>query len=102
MLAKWLKDRREQRLTLKEIKTYGRVVTAIRRSIALQEKINALCPEAGKQVVEMADGTRHFKGTTPDKAFTLQFVPGLRCSNVSRTQLRGNQTNQSIKSKERS
>lgn len=48
VLAKWLKDRRDQRLTLKEIKTYCRVVAAIQRSIALQEKINALCPEAQK------------------------------------------------------
>ena len=54
VLAKWLKDRRERRLTLAEIKTYCRVVTAIRRTIALQEEIDALYPEAENQVVEIA------------------------------------------------
>ncbi len=53
VLAKWLKDRRERSLTLEEIKTYCRVVTAIRRTIALQEEIDALYPEAETQIVEM-------------------------------------------------
>ncbi len=52
VLAKWLKDRRERRLTLEEIKTYCRVVTAIQRTIALQEEIDALYPEAESQIVE--------------------------------------------------
>ena len=52
VLAKWLKDRRERRLTLEEIKTYCRVVTAIRHTIALQEDIDALYPEAETQIVE--------------------------------------------------
>jgi len=51
VLAKWLKDRRDRRLTLEEIKTYCRVVTAIQRTIALQEEIDALYPEAESQVV---------------------------------------------------
>ncbi len=53
VLAKWLKDRRERRLTLEEIKTYCRVVTAIKRTITLQEEIDALYPEAESQIVEM-------------------------------------------------
>ncbi len=57
VLAKWLKDRRDRRLTLEEIKTYCRVVTAIQRTIALQEEIDALYPEAEKQVVRVPDGT---------------------------------------------
>jgi len=52
VLAKWLKDRQDRRLTLDEIKTYCRVVTAIQRTIALQEEIDALYPEAESQVVE--------------------------------------------------
>ncbi len=51
-LEKWLKDRRERRLSLEEIKTYCRVVTAIRRTIALQEEIDALYPEVEKVIVE--------------------------------------------------
>jgi len=53
VLAKWLKDRRERQLNLEEIKTYCRVVTAIQRTIALQEEIDALYPEAESQVVEI-------------------------------------------------
>ncbi len=52
VLAKWLKDRRERQLNLEEIKTYCRVVTAIQRTIALQEEIDALYPEAESQIVE--------------------------------------------------
>jgi len=44
VLAKWLKDRRERRLTLEEIKPYCRVVTAIQRTAALQEEVDALYP----------------------------------------------------------
>jgi len=57
VLAKWLKDRRDRQLNLEEIKTYCRVVTAIQRTIALQEEIDALYSEAEKQVVEIGDGT---------------------------------------------
>jgi len=53
VLDKWLKDRKERRLTLEEIKTYCRVVTAIQRTIALQEEIDALYLEAEKTLVEM-------------------------------------------------
>lgn len=44
-------------LNLEEIKTYCRVVTAIQRTIALQEEIDALYSEAEKQIVEIGDGT---------------------------------------------
>ncbi len=37
---KWLKDRRERQLSLDEIRTYCRVVTALARTIALQEEID--------------------------------------------------------------
>jgi hypothetical protein len=53
VLEKWLKDRRERRLTLEEIKTYCRVVTAIQRTIALQEEIDALYPKAEDQIMKM-------------------------------------------------
>ncbi len=39
---KWLKDRRGRPLTLDEIRTYCRIVTALARTIALQEEIDGL------------------------------------------------------------
>jgi len=51
VLEKWLKDRQGRRLTLEEIKTYCRVVTAIQRTIALQEEIDALYPDAETQII---------------------------------------------------
>ena len=41
---KWLKDRRDRVLTLDEIRTYCRIVTALARTIALQSDIDALYP----------------------------------------------------------
>jgi predicted helicase len=57
VLAKWLKDRQDRLLTLEEIKTYCRIVTAIQRTIALQEEIDALYPEAETPIVETVSGT---------------------------------------------
>jgi len=39
---KWLKDRRGRRLTLEEIRTYCRIVTALARTIGLQEEVDGL------------------------------------------------------------
>lgn len=39
---KWLKDRAERQLSLAEVRTYCRIVTALARTIALQEEIDAL------------------------------------------------------------
>jgi len=57
VLEKWLKDRRDRQLSLEEIKIYCRVVTAIRHTIALQEEIDALYPEAEKILAEGVDTT---------------------------------------------
>lgn len=51
MLEKWLKDRRNRSLTLAEIKTYCRIVTAIQHTLTVQEAIDALYPEVEKTVV---------------------------------------------------
>ena len=40
--AKWLKDRRGRQLTLDEIQTYCRIVTALARTIEVQEEIDGL------------------------------------------------------------
>ena len=57
VLEKWLKDRRDRRLSLDEIKTYCRVVTAIQRTITLQEEIDALYPEAERDLAKGIDTT---------------------------------------------
>jgi len=41
---KWLKDRKDRRLSLDEIKTYCRVVTALLKTIEVQEEIDKLYP----------------------------------------------------------
>ena len=53
VLEKWLKDRRDRKLTLEEIKTYCRVVTAIQCTITLQEEIDASYPEVEKELLEV-------------------------------------------------
>ena len=53
MLDKWLTDRRGRQLGLDEIKTYCRTVTALRYTIALQEEVDALYPQAEKTVISM-------------------------------------------------
>lgn len=53
VLEKWLKDRRDRRLTLEEIKTYCRVVTAIRRTLEVQAAIDALYPAVEQSIVRV-------------------------------------------------
>ncbi len=51
---KWLKDRRERRLDLDDIRTYCRIVTALKRTIDIQAEINALYPKIEKGVLSLA------------------------------------------------
>ena len=37
---KWLKDRKDRRLELDDIRTYCRVVTAIERTLAIQKEVD--------------------------------------------------------------
>ncbi len=48
---KWLKDRRERRLDLDEIRTYCRIVTALKLTIGIEEEINALYSEIEKELL---------------------------------------------------
>jgi predicted helicase len=57
VLSKWLKDRRERRLTLEEVKTYSRIVTALQRTIALQGEIDGLYPGVEDRIVRFPNGT---------------------------------------------
>jgi predicted helicase len=51
VLHKWLKDRRERRLSPDEVRTYCRIVTALARTIEVQEEIDALYPAAEGDVI---------------------------------------------------
>ena len=48
VLDKWLKDRKDRRLTAEDIKHYCRIVTAIAKTIELQKEIGALYPSVEK------------------------------------------------------
>jgi len=46
---RWLKDRRERRLELVNIRTHCRIVTALNLTIGIQEEIDALYLEIDKK-----------------------------------------------------
>ncbi|MDW7761922.1 MAG: type ISP restriction/modification enzyme [Acidobacteriota bacterium] len=64
---KWLKDRKERRLELDDIRTYCRIVTALGRTIELQREIDALYPEAEREIVSMTDSEKESKTDNPTK-----------------------------------
>ncbi|MBI5409336.1 MAG: N-6 DNA methylase [Nitrospirae bacterium] len=47
---KWLKDRKGRRLSLEDIKHYCRIVTALKKTIELQAKIDGIYPDVEKDV----------------------------------------------------
>ena len=53
---KWLKDRKDRCLTLEEIKTYCRIVTALSNTIAIQAEIDELYPHVEKTLLEIQIG----------------------------------------------
>ena len=50
---KWLKDRKERRLELDDIRTYCRMVTALGRTLTLQWQVDALYPGVEKDTVSI-------------------------------------------------
>jgi predicted helicase len=50
---KWLKDRKERCLDLDDVRTYCRIVTALGRTIELQQQIDAIYPEAESNTIPM-------------------------------------------------
>jgi predicted helicase len=50
---KWLKDRQERRLVFDDIIAYCRIVTALGRTMALQQQIDGLYAEAEKEIIEV-------------------------------------------------
>jgi predicted helicase len=55
---KWLKDRKERRIELDDIRTYCRIVTALQRTIAIQSDIDAIYQTAEAATVSMHDDIR--------------------------------------------
>ena len=51
---KWLKDRKERRLHTTDIRTYCRMVTAIERTITIQQQLDDLYPNVEKKFVQVA------------------------------------------------
>jgi predicted helicase len=49
---KWLKDRKGRILSLDDIRHYCKVVTAIKKTIEIQKKIDNLYPEIEKETIE--------------------------------------------------
>jgi len=62
---KWLKDRKERRLELDDIRTYCRIVTALGRTIELQKLIDALYSEAESNTVPMTPKEQEAKTDSP-------------------------------------
>jgi len=50
---KWLKDRKERRLELDDIRTYCRMVTALGHTLTIQQQIDALYPDVEKDNVSI-------------------------------------------------
>ena len=48
-------DRRERRLELDDIRAYCRIVTALEKTIELQDEIDAIYPTAEKQTVAVPE-----------------------------------------------
>ena len=51
---KWLKDRKERRLELDDIRAYCRIVTALARTLECQREIDALYPGLERDLVSIA------------------------------------------------
>lgn len=52
VLDKWLKDRKEQELSLEDIKHYCSMATAIQETIELQKAIDQLYPELEREIIK--------------------------------------------------
>jgi len=48
---KWLKDRKDRRLELKDIRTYCCILTALERTLQIQKEINVLYPKIEEKLL---------------------------------------------------
>lgn len=53
VMEKWLKDRKERKLTLEEIKLYCKIATSIKETIGLQNHIDKIYPDVEKTIIEI-------------------------------------------------
>ncbi len=49
---KWLKDRKGRTLSLDDIKHYCKVITALKKTIEVQEEIDSVYPNIEKEIIE--------------------------------------------------
>ena len=61
---KWLKDRQERRLEVDDIRTYCRIVTALKLTLDIQQEINALYPQAESKTVALSEHTQASESQT--------------------------------------
>ena len=52
---KWLKDRQECRLEFDDIRTYCRIVTALKLTLGIQQEINTLYPRAESKILPLPE-----------------------------------------------
>ena len=55
--AKWLKDRKGRQLSLDDIKHYCNIVTALKKTMEIQKKIDKIYPEVEKKTVDYMHNT---------------------------------------------
>jgi len=55
VLSKWLKYRKKRKLSLADIKHYCKVVTALKKTIEIQEEIDELYPGVEKDIIEFKE-----------------------------------------------
>ena len=53
VLSKWLKDRKGKILSLEDVKHYCKIVTAIKKTIDIQNNIDTLYPKAEKETIKL-------------------------------------------------
>ena len=58
VLDKWLKYRRGRKLSFEDIRHYCKVVTAIKRTIEIQEEIDKLYPDVEKDIVAFKENDK--------------------------------------------
>jgi len=64
---KWLKDRQERRLEVDDIRTYCRIVTALKLTLGIQQEINALYPRAESKTVALSEHAQATESERPIK-----------------------------------
>jgi predicted helicase len=57
VLRKWLKDRKDRELSTEEIRTYCRIVAALRTTIDVQEELDALYPRIEEDILQVELGS---------------------------------------------